>query len=73
MLCAQTDAKIAAAATSLIGRWKSQVRNEEDYEEVRIIASQSKDQLITTFAIPFVFMLILSFSISKVWNLYLML
>ena len=28
-LCAQTDAKIAAAATSLIGRWKSQVRNEE--------------------------------------------
>ena len=51
----------------------TQVASEEEYQQMQSLASTSMSTMLVTFAIPFGFMMLMKFSLNKIWSLYNML
>ena len=51
----------------------TQVASEEEYQQMQSLASTSMSTMLVSFAIPFGFMMLMKFSLNKIWSLYNML
>jgi hypothetical protein len=51
----------------------TQVASEEEYQQMQSLVSNSMSTMLVTFAIPFGFMMLMKFSLNKIWSLYNML
>ena len=51
----------------------TQMASEEEYQQMLSLVSDSMTTMLVTFAIPFAFMMLMKFSLNKIWSLYNML